>query len=280
MSPVEGNPSERNIGWLTAAVAAAVLMVSALALDFALRPRWRHTPTEASTALQIFWRQFFVGPQPPLVVYSNAPFIGRPETGFRYLNPSVTTSDAIRNHYTGVGEVMAIHELDGLFTALHRTMRLKRGGLLTSDDAKSGNLIFIGSSFENLPPEAARTDDFVFKVADAGPRKGDLSIINHHPRAGEEPVYFSSPDIDYAVVGFVPDPGASRNIMILAGLSTLGTQAAVEFVCRRRKVEELFAALGVPPKSPVPAFAALLRVKIGNGAPVESELLAMHSKNK
>ena len=266
MTPVEGKPSERNVGWLTTVVAAAVLMVSALALDFALRPRWRHiAPTEAANVLQTFWQRFFDGPQPPLVVYSDAPF-----------NPSVTTSDAIREHYTGAGEVMAIHELDGLFSALHRTMRLKRGSLLTSDDAKSGSLIFIGSSFENLLPEAARTDDFVFKMADAGPRKGDLSIINHHPRAGEDPVYFSSADMDYAVIGLIPGPGASRNVMILAGLTTLGTQAAVEFVCRSRNVEELLAALGAPAPR---AFEALLRVKISGGVPVQNELLAVHRKN-
>jgi hypothetical protein len=274
MTPVEGKPSRRNLGWLPTAVAAVVLMVSALALDFALRPRWRHiAPTEAANVLQTFWQRFFDDPQPPLVVYSNAPFVGRPEMGF---HPSVNTSDAIRDYYTGVGEVMAIHELDGLFAALHRTMRLKRGGLLTPDDAKSGNLIFIGSSFENLLPEAARTEDFVFKMADAGPRKGDLSIINHHPRAGEDPVYFSSAGMDYAVVGLIPGAGPSRNVMILAGLTTLGTQAAVEFVCRSKNVEELIAALGTPAPS---AFEALLRVKINGGVPVQKELLSVHRKN-
>jgi len=277
MTPVEGKPSGRNLGWLPTAVAAAVLMVSALALDFALRPRWLHiAPAEASSVQQTFWQRFFDGPQPPLVVYSDAPFVGRPETGFRYLNPSVTTSDAIRNHYTGAGEVMAIHELDGLFAALHRTMRLKRGGLLTPDDAKSGNLILIGSSFENILPEAARTDDFVFKVADDGPRKGDLSIINRHPRAGEDPVYFSSAGIDYAVVGLIPGAGPSRNVMILAGLTTLGTQSAVEFVCRSKNLEDLIEALGSPAPS---AFEALLRVKISGGIPVQKELLAVHRKN-
>jgi hypothetical protein len=117
-------------------------------------------------------------------------------------------------------------------------------------------------------------------VADAGPRKGDLSIINNHPRTGEQPVYFSSAAVDYAVIDFIPGSSASRNVMILAGLTTMGTQAAVEFVCRPSKVEKLFAALGAPPKSPVPAFAALLRVKISDGVPVESELLAIHPKNE
>ena len=51
---------------------------------------------------------------------------------------------------------------------------------------------------------------------------------------------------------------------ILAGLTTLGTQAAVEFVCRPKKIEELLTALGAPPRGPAPAFEALLRVKISD----------------
>jgi len=66
--------------------------------------------------------------------------------------------------------------------------------------------------------------------------------------------------------------------MILAGLTTLGTQAAAEFVCRSRNVEELLAALGAPAPAPVPPFEALLRVKIGSGLPVQNELLAVHRK--
>src|ERR1700730_3422340 len=209
-------------------------MVSALALDFALRPTWRHAATTESPAvLQAFWQRFFDGPEPPLVVYSNAAFVGRPETGLRYFNPVVDTSNAILDHYTGVGEVMAIHELDSLFTSLHRGMRLKAGRLLTLDDVKASNLVFIGSPSQNLfLSEVPATEDFVFKVSGAGPRKGDLSILNNHPGTGEEPVYFSSATNpiheDYAVIGFIPGPSASRNVMILAGLTTLGTQAAVE----------------------------------------------------
>jgi hypothetical protein len=116
-----------------------------------LRPRWRHlAPTESANVLQTFWQRFFDGPEPPLVVYGNAAFVARPQTGLRNFNPSVDTRDAILDQYTGVGEVMAIHELDTLFTVLHRTMRLKRGRLLASNDAKAGNLIFIGSPSENL----------------------------------------------------------------------------------------------------------------------------------
>ena len=78
------------------------------------------------------------------------------------------------------------------------------------------------------------------------------------------------------MVGLLPGLSATRHSLILAGLTTLGTQAAVEFVCRPRRVEELLAAMGAQPKGPIPTFEALLRVKVSGGVPVQSEIVAVH----
>ncbi|HUJ20260.1 MAG TPA: hypothetical protein VLX58_02005 [Bryobacteraceae bacterium] len=278
---VEPVPHRSTARWITTAAVSILAVVSALALDFALRPGWQRANADSNDALQALWRRFFDGPEPPLVVYSNAAFVGRPETGLRYFNPAVDGDSVILDHYTGVGEVIAIHELDNLFANLHRGMRLKRGRLLTWDDAKTSNMIFIGSPSENLSlREIPGPGEFVFKVATGGARKGDLSIVNMHPRAGENGVYFSSATLpireDYAVIGLVPGLSAQRHALILAGLTTLGTQGAVEFVCRNKRVEELFAALGVRPKDPTPAFEALLKIKVSGGVPVQSEIVTVH----
>ena len=233
----------------TAALGTAVV-VAAFFLGFGLRPALqRSVAGESSEALQALWTRFFDGPEPPLVVYSNAAFVGRPETGLRYFNSIIDGNNSIHDHYTGVGEVMAIHELDNLFAILHRGMRLKRGRLLTWDDAKTSNLVFIGSPSENLSlREMPGTQNFVFRVASDGPRKGDLSVVNMHPRAGEESTYFSTADLpireDYAVVGLVPGLTGAQHALVLAGLTTLGTQAAVEFVCRTKRLEELLGRAG------------------------------------
>ena len=83
--------------------------------------------TRAPQSLQTFWRGFIDQPEPPLVVFSNAEFVGRPESGMRYFNPALDSKDSILDHYTGVGEVIAIHELDRLFTLMHHDLRVKRG---------------------------------------------------------------------------------------------------------------------------------------------------------
>jgi len=263
----------------------ALVVLGAFCLGFVIGPLFERSASgDSSEALKALWMRFFDGPEPPLVVYSNAAFVGRPETGLRYFNPAVDGNPSIHDHYTGVGEVMAIHELDHLFTILHRDMRLKRGRLLTWDDAKTSNLVFIGSPSENLSlRDMPGTQDFVFRVASEGPRKGDLSVVNVHPRAGEESTYFSTDTLpireDYAVVGLVPGLTSAQHALVLAGLTTLGTQAAVEFVCRTKRLEELLTALAVPPKSPFPPFEALLRVKVNGGVPIHTELVAAH-RNK
>lgn len=280
--PAATQPRRR--GKVTTAL-GVLIVLGAFCLGFVAGPFFeRSAKGESSEALQALWLRFFDGPEPPLVVYSNAAFVGRPETGLRYFNPAVDGNPSIHDHYTGVGEVMAIHELDHLFTILHRDMRLKRGRLLTWDDAKTSNLVFIGSPSENLSlREMPGTQDFVFRVASDGPRKGDLSVVNVHPRAGEESTYFSTDGLpireDYAVVGLVPGLTTAQHALVLAGLTTLGTQAAVEFVCRTKRLEELLSALAAPPQGPFPPFEALLRVKVSGGVPIHSELVAVH-RNK
>lgn len=273
-------PSQRRS--IMIAVVSVIAVIGAFALGYALRPALQRGPTaESSDDLQALWLRFFDGPEPPLVVYSNAAFVGRPETGLRYFNPATDTNSLILDHYTGVGEVMAIHELDNLFTILHRRMRLKRGRLLTWDDAKGSNLVFIGSPSENLSlREMPGTQDFIFRVVSDGPRQGDLSIVNVRPRPGEENTYLSTAGLpireDYAVVGLVPGLTSAQHALVLAGLTTLGTQAAAEFVCRTKRLEELLGALGAPAKSPLPPFEAVLRVKVSGGVPVQSDLVAVH----
>jgi len=65
-----------------------------------------------SAVYQIFWSRFVSSQQPPWVIFSNANFVGRPQTNMRYFNASTDSRDGILDHYTGVGEVLAIHQLD------------------------------------------------------------------------------------------------------------------------------------------------------------------------
>ena len=56
-------------------------------------------------------------------------------------------------------------------------------------------------------------------------------------------------------------------MLILAGTTTIGTQAAVEFVCQQNSIEELLRRLQFRRRERQP-FEAVLRVKVTRGVPV------------
>jgi len=232
-------------------------------------------------AFATFWKAFAAGPEEPWVIFSNGAFVGRPETGMRYFDPARDSRDEILEHYTGVGEVLAVHALDRTFGLLRRQIRVKRGSLLSLDDVKNNDMIFVGSPAENLTlRDIPSTQDFIFRTLDSGSRKGDLAIINVHPESGEAQYWMGSPshtDLveDYSVVALVRGLNPAKSVLILAGTTTIGTQAAVEFVCQQDSLEELLRRLQISDSGELKPFEAVLRVKVTRGVPVESDIVAL-----
>jgi len=181
----------------------------------------------------------------------------------------------------GVGEVLAVHELDRVFGLLGHPILVKRGSLLSLDDAKNNNLIFLGSPAENLTlREIPSTQEFVFQRLTSGPRKGDLAILNVHPQAAEPNEFLASPSKmplteEYAVIARVREGNPSQSVMILAGTTTIGTQAAVEYICSPSSLDDLLQRLGVSRRVDMKPFEAVLRVKVTRGVPVTMELVAL-----
>jgi len=276
--------------WAIAVLVLSVFLAASLVTSGVLLSQ--RTRTQAATsqpvapAYQIFWNGFVTSPQQPWVIFSNGSFVGRPETGMRYFNPKSDTRAFILDHYTGVGEVLAVHQLDHVFALFNRPIRVKRGALFSLDDAKNNDLIFVGSPSENLTLlDIPGTQEFVFQRLDSGPRKGDLAVLNVHPQAGEPRLFLATPanqptTEDFAVVSLLPGLDPSRSILILAGNSTFGTQAAVEYVCREDSVRELLQRLNVAKPGELKPFEALLHVKIAHGVPVMTDLVAVRNRGK
>ena len=288
VSLAQGAQSPRK--WALAVTVLSLLLAGAIAIIVAQRVGGnRNAAAEASEtfsppALRLFWKPFLVGAEEPWVVFSNASFVGRPETGMRYLDPARDMQAKTLDHYTGVGEVLAVHELDHVFATLHRQLRVKRGSLLSLDDVKNNDLIFVGSPAENLTlRDIPGTSEFVFRRLADGPRKGDLAIVSVHPQPGEAQQFLGTPNNmqltdDYSVIALVKGLNPSRSVLILAGTTTLGTQAAVEYVCRQSSVERLLLRLSVSPNGEVEPFEAVLHAKVTRGVPIESELVALRKE--
>ena len=269
---------------LSSTLAAALAVVVTLAVTLQSARGQRHHDLTAAASLRAFWSQFDSGPEAPWVIFSNGAFVGRPETGMRYRDPAHDSGDLILDHYTGVGEVLAVHDLDEIFSQLNHPLRVKRGSLFTLDDAKDNDLIFVGSPAENPALlDLPGTQEFVFKRLDSGPHRRDLGIVNAHPEPGQPAMFYPSDSSqplveDYAIVALVRGLNPTRHVMILAGTTTIGTQAAVEYVCAKDSVEELLRKLAAQTGTDIKPFEALLRVKVTRGVPVGVQLVAVRNR--
>jgi hypothetical protein len=179
--------------------------------------------------------------------------------------------------YTGTGEVMAVFYLTQMFSQFHSALGVKRSRLVTTDDLARHDVIFLGSTVEDaLLAGLPLTQDFVF-VWPPQPRGAwKQRIANLHPQAGESSSYEVERDpatsvlrADYGLVSFLPGIRPNRRIVILGGLTTLGTQAAAEFATSPSQIAELAARHGTGSdplhKKVPPFFQAVIRAEIVRG---------------
>jgi hypothetical protein len=270
---------------------AALVTVSAIALLLAatlLVQQSRRMDTAVTAAapdvpsLRRFWGLLLNHPGEPWVVFSNAVFVGKPATGMRYMVPSRDSGREVLDFYTGIGEVLGVHALDRTFGTLNRSMRVKRGGLLSLDDVENNDVVYVGSPLENLTlRDVPGLQDFQFQILDDGPQSGQGALVNRAPRQGEPERFLPSPlplTKDFAVIGLVPGLNPSRWSLILAGTSTIGTQGAVEYVCREDTVRELLARMGPADSGNRPVFEAVIEIQIKGGVPIRSSIVAFHPR--
>jgi hypothetical protein len=261
---------------------AAMLAATLLIADSRRPPAAAAPPSSGSGALKRFWGMLLNDSSEPWVVFSNATFVGRPATGMRYMVPSRDSGREVLDFYTGIGEVLGIHTLDQTFASLNRSVRVKRGGLLSLDDVQNNDVVYVGSSLENLTlRDVPGLLDFEFRLIDSGPRSGEGMLVNLAPREGEPKQFLPSTfplTQDYAVVALVPGLNPARWSLILAGTSTIGTEGAVEFVCREDTIRELLGRAGNIKPGTRPLFEAVLEIQIKGGVPVHSRLVSFHPR--
>ncbi len=246
-----------------------------LGVCFAVAGWWHVDRAERDSAIDRFWAPFFAN-NSSLVIYSNPLFVGNATDGLRYAPPSDdSTANLTGNYsYTGVGEVVSVYDLSRLFASYHATFTLKRSLLVTWDEAKLKNLIFIGATQQNPALRViSATMDFTTTWG-----TGFSGIVNHHPKPGE-PLIYSRPDNpltrDYAILALLPGFQPGRKLLLFSGLTTMGTQAAVDFACRPEDVEQLLR-LAAHPDGTIHPFEAVIETTIGGGVPIQTRLVTIH----
>jgi hypothetical protein len=85
---------------------------------------------------------------------------------------------------------------------------------------------------------------------------------------------------DYALVSLLKGLDGKSKLMILAGLTTTGTQAAAEYVTNPVYIDELASRIGTstdPAHPSLPEFyQVVIRAKVNDGVPVQIEYVTHH----
>ncbi len=184
--------------------------------------------------------------------------------------------DDPRGFRSGAGEVVASFELSRTLAKLGLSADLLRSRKLSPDVLAGPNLVLIvlGSTlaFKNLRSirdeiwpgrqrfefgwqsrgDAEEMDGFIF---DRSKNKRYLNV----GMSGDRPEY------QYAVISVIWNTRKQR-LVNLAGISTLGTEAAVRFLCRPETVEDICKNLPASSR-PLSSFEALIEIPIHHDVP-------------
>jgi hypothetical protein len=160
-----------------------------------------------------------------------------------------------------------------MFEAHRANFTLKRSRLVTWDEAKLRNLVFVGAASQNgALQDLPSTPDFAVDLD--GNNKG--FILNRHPHPGEPQSFIpSSPNDEYAIVASIPGIQPNLRTAVFTGLTTNGTQAAVEFACDPADIRQLSDRVGQTGGTLKP-FEAVLHIKLSGGVALRAELAAVH----
>lgn len=179
--------------------------------------------------------------------------------------------------FTGTGEVLATYRLANLLTQLGAKVQVKRGRLVTVDDLRNHDVVFLGSPFENeVLAEMHLPQRFSFVQPTQPPYLWHGRIVDHKAAASD--VFYGlerDPQsqvirTDYALFDVLPGPVPGRRIVVLAGITTSGTEGAAEFATSENGLRQIWALAGnAEDKNESKAFPryfeSLLRVEAEKG---------------
>ena len=258
--------------------------------------------------LRDFWSSFLEDKNAPIVTFSNAVFLATRTSDLLRLkaegvdamgaaatpglarrlvaNPSLLSHAGnvwFEDVYTGTGEVMAVYYLTQMFDHFHRSIQVERSRLVSIDDLRTHDVVFLGSTREDsLLGGLPATEDFYFEWPSKSTGVWDGKIVDLHPRPGQPSAYEVERDpktgvvqADYALISVLPGLAPGRKVIVLGGLTTLGTQGATALATSSTGVREVLMQLGLKSAAALdrraPYFQAVLKVSVMKG-----EVLSTH----
>ena len=179
--------------------------------------------------------------------------------------------------------MVAAGKISQLLAHNSQVFLVKRSRITSYEDIRNHHVIFLGASLEDsilekLPVES----ELVFEEPRGSEFVGKLMIRDRHPSADQPATYKFQRDertkalqSEYALISLLPGVTPDQYILVLAGLSTLGTQAAAEFATSEGNMltlEKSWATF-TDRNSPSPYFQALLEIQIRDSIAVKTNCL-------
>lgn len=287
---------------------AAVLALALACVTFAalwLRERGGLRPSRQAAAVpdaaEWFWKPFLPPAKPPLIVIPNHPLL-------RAAHPGDTKATLAQSHlipkekfpefrdtmhfrelegfhfvpsttdFTAVGETLGLLNFFEFFTAAGQRLQVKAGRLVDFESVKQGNAILLGGNQAWSGRIFVYPEFFWFH--------GGV-ITNKTPRRNEHAVYKPEFDPvtnslrrDYALVLMLPNENRNQRILLIYGIYTQGSQAAIEYVTSPQRLAELrseLLALTPDKRSPPKFFQVLLTTTVENYVPGKVSFVAARS---
>lgn len=178
--------------------------------------------------------------------------------------------------FTSVGETLGVVNLCEMFSSVGQGCRVRQSRLVNFEEIKGDNAILLGGNQSWSGRVFLNIEGFHFQSG---------LILNRSPQPGEKAVYKPEFDPvtnqltrDYAVVLMLPNETREKRVLLIYGIYTQGSQAAIEYLTNPERMAELRKALlDLSPdhKTIPPYFQLLLTTTVENSVPGKSSLVAL-----
>jgi hypothetical protein len=179
--------------------------------------------------------------------------------------------------YTGTGEVFAASSLAEMLHGMDIKMNLFRSRALQASEFSDHDIVFLGSpSVNGLLAKVNLPKRFVFRDNPGHLWESEIEDTSAQTSSARIFKVLRDPQThviqsDYGVFQVFSGPSAEHRIILLAGLTTTGTQGAAEFATSSDGLSQVRKLLGLtnPTSAPLPGyFECLLRVDAAGGLDV------------
>ena len=247
----------------------------------------------AAGPVESFWRPVLDSPNPVLICLAHpvvyllsarvhqryrARFGTKPDQGpyvLKFEPNEVLGEDIVPtpDQYLGVGDAQAAFRIGTNIELLGKKTQLRTGSDVSFTDLKSSPAVLIGAYSNRWTMQMTRDLQYSFTSVD------DRKVVSD--RTSPERFWAPSsmsPDgkvpEDYAIVSRIFHSESGEVLILAAGITQFGTQAAAEFLTDPRLLEQ--ALRKAPPNWQRMNMQAVLKTKILGSAPGPAEVVATH----